>query len=416
MAPSTLGQLILGYQLVWDRLRQPVAVQLFLTPHGEEPVEGAHFLRMLEQTWSGQSPTLLLTPQVAGLATDLLDHASSEGPQLVVQHDLLRADAVVGAVQRAHARGVVMVWRGTPGQRPDAAMARYFTRTMLALTPAETIIGAQATLRQAHAAGEPTAPPADTVGAHGAIPTGQIIEAVPSRLMASYCLDRQQAWGIAGWPSDDVLLSHQRQPVQPSLRAIVLLIQQTDADVALELIEHTLAEEPLLAYRFLRHTNSAALGLRSAVESLRHGLMLLGLSRFKTWLQEMLPLASNEPDMDPVRMGMVMRARMMEHQLDAGDEDALRREVFLCGMLSQVDGLLGEPLRDALHRLPLSERISGAILGNSGPYAPYLELATALEYPNMDQVPGLCTTHELDLTEVNRTMLRVLAHMHKSAG
>lgn len=411
MAPSTLGQLILGYQLIWDRLRKPAAVQLFLAPHGEEPVEGAHFLRMLELTWSEQCPTLLLTPQTAALATDLLDHASSEGPQLVVQHDLLRADAVVGAVQRAHARGVVMVWRGTPGQRPDAAMARYFARTELALTPAETIVGAQASLRQAQTAARP---PELAAGRHNPIPPGQIVEAVPSRLMASYCLDQLQAWGIAGWPVDDVLLSHQRQPIQPSHRAIVLLIQQTDADAALELIEHTLAEEPLLAYRFLRYTNSAALGLRTGVESLRHGLMLLGLSRFKAWLQEMLPLASNEPDMDPVRMSMVMRARMMEHQLDAGDEDALRREVFLCGMLSQVDGLLGESLKDALQRLPLSERINGAILGNSGPYAPFLELATALEYPNMDKVPGLCSAHELDLAEVNRTMLRVLAQLHKS--
>lgn len=413
MAPSTLGQLILGYQMVWNRLRQPAAVQLFLAPHGQEPIEGAHFLRMLEQTWSELCPPLLLTPQGAALATDLLDHASSEGPQLVVQNDLLRADAVVGAVQRAHARGVPMVWRGAPGQRPDAAMARYFTRTVLTLTPAETIVGAHAAMRQAPATGKPSAPNAGPFAdTHGPIPPDQIVEAVPSRLMADYCLDRQQAWGVAGWPVDDVLLSHQRQPIQPSHRAIVLLIHQTDADAALELIEHTLAEEPLLAYRFLRFTNSAALGLRTGVESLRHGLMLLGLSRFKAWLMEMLPLASDEPDMDPVRMGMVIRARMVENQLDAGDEDALRREVFLCGMLSQVDGLLGESLKDALHRLPLSERINGAILGNSGPYAPFLELAAALEYPNMDKVPGLCATHELDLGEVNRTLLRVLAQLH----
>ena len=105
MAPSTLGHLILGYQLVWNRLRQPAAVQLFLTPHGQEPVEGAHFLRTLEQTWSEQCPPLLLTPQTAGLLTDLLNHGSRDGPQLVVQHDLMRNEAVTGAVQRAHARG-----------------------------------------------------------------------------------------------------------------------------------------------------------------------------------------------------------------------------------------------------------------------------------------------------------------------
>jgi hypothetical protein len=410
MAPSTLGQLVLGYQLVWNRLRQPAAVQLFLTPHGDAPVEGAHFLRTVEQTWSEQSPPLLLTPQTTPLLVDLLDHGARDGPMLVVQHALMRDAAIGAAVQRAHGRGVPLVWRGDPGQRPDAAMARCFVRGMLALTPAETIVGAQASLRNAQPGAQPPSP------VRSPVPPDQIIEAVPSRLMADHCLDQQDAWGVAGWPVDDVLLSHQRQPIQPSHRTIVLLMQQTDADVALELIEHTLAEEPLLAYRFLRYTNSAALGLRSSVESLRHGLMLLGLSRFKAWLQEMLPTASNEPDMDPVRMGMVMRARMMENQLDTGDEDALRRELFLCGMLSQIDGLLGEPLKDALHRLPLSERVNGAILGNNGPYAPYLELATALEYPNMPKVPELCATHGLDLAEVNRSMLRVLTQLHKSTG
>src|SRR5690606_34503987 len=152
--------------------------------------------------------------------------------------------------------------------------------------------------------------------------------------------------------------------------AIMQLMQQVDADAALDLLEHTLADEPLLAYRFLRYTNSAALGLRTGVESLRHGLMLLGLSRFKAWLLEQLPQAVDEPDLDPVRLGMVIRARLMENLLDAGDENSLRREVFLTGVLSQIDGLLGEPLRDALQRLPLSDRVGGAILGGSGPYAP----------------------------------------------
>ncbi len=407
MAPSTLGQLILGYQMVWDRQRQPAAVQLFLTPHGKEPVEGAHFLRTASETWSEHCPDLLLTPLASGLLVDLLDHGPSAGPQLDVQQDLImNSPAVAAAVQRAHVRGLPLLWRGTPGQRPDAALAACFTRTILGMTAGETIVGARAALRQAAA---------DTAR-QSPVPAGQIIEAVPSRLMADHCLDQQGVWGVAGWPSDDVLLSHQRQPIQASHKALTRLIQQVDADAALDLLEHTLADEPLLAYRFLRYTNSAAVGLRSGVESLRHGLMLLGLSRFKVWLVVQLAQAVNEPDMNPVRLGMVMRARLMENLLDAGDEDTLRREVFLTGVLSQIDGLLGEPLRDALHRLPLSDRVNGAILGGSGPYAPFLELATALEYPNMGQVAGLCATHALSLSEVNRTLLRVLAQLHKDAG
>lgn len=402
MATSTLGLLTLAYQLVWNARRQVAAVQLFLQPDGKDPVEGAHFQRTASETWSGHGPALLLTPLSCELLIDLLDHAQAQGPQLVVQQALLAQQSAIGeAVQRAHARGLPLLWRGAPGERPDPALASCFTRCMLGLTAGDTVAAARASLHpeRAQATGQ------------GPMLQDQIVEAVPSRLMASHSLDQQGAWGVAGWPSDDVLLSQQRQAIQPGHTAIKRLMRQVDADAALDLLEHTLGEEPLLAYRFLRHANSAALGRRSSVDSLRNGLMLLGLTRFRAWLVEQLALAIDEPDLDPVRLGMVLRARLMENLLDAGEEDALRREVFLTGVLSQIDGLLGEPLREAILRLPLSERVQGAILRNDGPYAPFLELAVALEYPHMDKVAAACANSGLALADVNRTLLRVLAQL-----
>ena len=172
-----------------------------------------------------------------------------------MQQDLLAAPRMIDLLRQAHQRGVQLLWRGAAGERPDSAIAPCFARTIIGLTPGETLVGAHVALQQgrdndaAAAASNPVLP-------------GQIVEAVPSRLMADHCLDRSGAWGVAGWPTDDVLLSHQHQPIQPSHRAIVRLVRETDDDVALDLLEHTLADEPLLAYRFLRYTNSAALGLR----------------------------------------------------------------------------------------------------------------------------------------------------------
>ena len=405
MAPSSFGQLILGYQLIWNKSRQPVAMQLFMAPLEGELVDAPHFLRAVEQTWTGLSPTLVLTPLSAGILSDLLQHCQPDGPWLSVEQDLLADADMVDLLRQAHRRGVQLLWRGAAGQRPDSTIAPCFARTIISLTPGEALAGAHVALTRGEA-GVPTN--------NNPVLPGHIVEAVPGRLMAGHCLDRSSAWGVAGWPVDDVLLSHRQQPIQPSHRAIVQLVRQTDQDVALDLLEHTLAEEPLLAYRFLRYTNSAALGLRSGVESLRHGLMLLGLTRFKQWLMDQMPLAVNEPDMEPVRTAIVMRAHLMEHLLDAGDEDTLRREVFLTGVLSQIDGLLGESLRDALNRLPLSDRVNGAILGRSGPYAPFLELACALEYPHMKEVPALCQAHELQLDDVHLTVMRVMAQLKKS--
>ena len=46
---------------------------------------------------------------------------------------------------------------------------------------------------------------------------------------------------------------------------------------------------------------------------------------------------------------------------------------------------------------------------NSGPYAAYLQIATALEYPAMHAIPELCASNDIDIADVNRTLLRVLS-------
>jgi len=108
---------------------------------------------------------------------------------------------------------------------------------------------------------------------------------------------------------------------------------------------------------------------------------------------------------------MVMRAQLTAHLVEAGIENDLRREVYLCGLLSQLDDLLGEPLGSILRRLPLSERIYDAAVLRTGPYAASLQMAAALETADAGAIRKLCETYGLDLEEVNRALLRVLAEL-----
>ncbi|MOA50311.1 hypothetical protein D3C78_1733130 [compost metagenome] len=92
----------------------------------------------------------------------------------------------------------------------------------------------------------------------------------------------------------------------------------------------------------------------------------------------------------------------------------MQREVYLCGLFSQLDTLLDEPLASCLRRLPLSERIYQAIVSRSGPYAPSLALAQALEQPDGQTIRALCKTHDLELENVNRNLLRMLRDLARS--
>jgi EAL and modified HD-GYP domain-containing signal transduction protein len=401
MAATVLGNISLGYQLLWSRHRLPVAVQLFVDTDAAVPVDASHLLSALSELWPGRAPTLLLEIHSLPLLQDLLEHGRANDPWLQVPESLLGEPALRQRVQKAHLRGLKMVWCGGPGQRPEAATAPCFHKCMIKLS-------ANAAVSEPHASLKGESPSAGTAALKSPSIADQICEAVASRAMAEDCLDRQDAWAIAGWPVEDVLRGYQHKAIEPALGAIKRLLKSIEDDASLETIEHFLSEEPVLAYRFLRHVNSAKLGLRSEVESIWRGLMVLGYSALETWLRSQLPQASGDLNLQPVHTTIVTRAHLMERLMDAGEEDELRREVYLCGLLSHIDRLLGEPLETALQRLPLSERVHAALLQRAGPYSPYLEIAAALESPRTRATHELCDTHGLNLEDVNRALLRTL--------
>jgi len=177
-------------------------------------------------------------------------------------------------------------------------------------------------------------------------------------------------------------------------------------------IEQIMGEDPVLVYRFLAHANSPTLGLQSGIDSLRRALMIIGYSSLEQWLQQQLPFSVDETDLKPIKASMVLRARLMELLLDAGEDQELRREVYLCGLFSQIDNLLGEPLGTAVQTLPLSERIYDATVTASGPYAPSLVLARSMEQEDLGAVRALCEEHEMELEGVNRVLLRAMASLY----
>lgn len=403
MVQSVLGSLILGYRPLWNRARKLAGIQLYVHNEAAAVVDAAHLLRTLQELWSASSPPILLSPQTHELLCNFLDHAPRGSPWIEVRGEWLAESAIYDRVKAAHQRGLRLVWRGELGQLPEPDVAQCFDNSLLSLRPED-----------AAAALKPPAAPRPGSPAPRAVPpilAGQMYEGIASRALMERCLDEHNAMALAGWPAEDVLYSLRHHPQQPSHAVIFKLMKAIDDEQSLETFEAIMSEDPVLAYRFMVYTNSAALGLRTGIDSLRRGLVMMGFGSIQRWLSDQLPHASTEPNMNPVRESMVMRAELTAHLLDAGIENDLRREIYLCGLLSQLDELLGEPLGTILRRLPLSERIYDATVLHTGPYAGGLQMACALETDDASAVRQLCETHELDLEEVNRALLRVLSDL-----
>ncbi|RYZ07665.1 MAG: HDOD domain-containing protein, partial [Comamonadaceae bacterium] len=317
MAQSVLGSLTLGYRPLWGRQRTLAGVQLYVH-EDSEGVDGQHLLRMLSELRSAESPELLLSLRSRALLAGLLEHAGATDPLIEVPLDWMDDARLRAGVHHARSRGVRLVARGDAAQTPPEDVARCFERRMTRLSALDAADALRAALRARESAivgrlapraeGSPVLP-------------NSVVEGVASRALADHALDQQGAWAIAGWPIEDTLHRHAGQPLPPGRRAIVQLMNVLDQEPSLDQIEQLLAEEPTLAYRLLLYLNSAGLGLRSGIASLRHGFMMLGYRSLAAWLAEQLPHATDDTGLRPVNATMVLRGYLMEHLMDAGIED-----------------------------------------------------------------------------------------------
>jgi len=409
MVQSVLGSLTLGYRPLWNSARRLAGVQLYVQDDPAAAVDAPHLLRTLQELWSASSPPLLISAQSHQLLYNLLEHAPRGSPWIEVRGDWLADSAIYARVQAAHQRGLKLVWRGDLARLPEPEVAGCFDNSLLTLS-AQDAVGA---LQSDAPPQRPGAASAQRPGPRPASPVidGQMYEGLPSLALASHCLDAHRAVAVAGWPVEDVLYGLRHQQLQPAHASVLKLLKAIDAEQSLETFEQILGEEPLLAYRFMVYTNSAALGLRTGVDSLRRGLVMMGYGSLGRWLSDQLPHANTDPNLQPIREAMVIRAKLTERLIEAGIENDLRREVYLAGLFSQLDDLLNEPLGTILRRLPLSERIVSAIVQRTGPYAPSLDMAQALESDDAKVVRDLCEAHEMNQESVNRALLRVLSDL-----
>ena len=402
MAESVLSSVTLGYEAIWNQSRALAGVRLFV--EATETIAGAHLIDTIAAMWPHTATPLLLCVRSPVLLTSLLEHGAARGIWIEIQAAFMADDRFVDRARKAHGRGAILVWSGEPGQVPEGAVAPLFQRTMRMLTPQQALTALRVSLRQSQDSG-----PGAIANLRSPVMSGSLYQGLASQALVEHALDRQHIWGVAGWPLEEILHSYRLRQIQPSRQLMRALVRAIEADESLDALEQRMVSEPLLTYRFLRYANSAHLGAHSDISSVRQGLMVMGYAKLRTWLMEQIAHASSDPNLDPIRWSLVMRARVMEQLANARVADDLRREVFLCGVLSQVDLLLGEPLGAALHRLPLPGRIASAVLGQTGPYAPWLEVAAALESGNTRMIHDVCKAHKMPAEEVNRALLRALA-------
>jgi c-di-GMP phosphodiesterase len=144
------------------------------------------------------------------------------------------------------------------------------------------------------------------------------------------------------------------------------------------------------------------------ISSFRHAIMMLGYQKLKRWLALLLASASTDVNMKPVMFAAVRRGLFMEELVRSSGDDQMGSELFICGVFSLLDTMMGQPFEQLLKSIPVPQDVVDALVNGSGPYKPYFDIVCAVERESLFDIREAAEAQMLSMSEVNRALLRAL--------
>lgn len=189
------------------------------------------------------------------------------------------------------------------------------------------------------------------------------------------------------------------------LALIELLRAAYSPDFDFGRLEEVIKRDLSLSYKTLRFSNSAAMGHRERIKSIRHALVMLGQDDVvrAISLMALAGLSSDKPE--ELAVTSVSRATFLESLapiVNFADESL---DLFLIGMFSLIDVLMELSMEEVVSKLPVSELVRATLTGQPGLPRDLLELVKAYEVADWSEVTRLAERWAIPLAEVPKHYL-----------
>jgi len=148
-------------------------------------------------------------------------------------------------------------------------------------------------------------------------------------------------------------------------------------------LEGVIKGEASLCYRLLRYLNSPVFGFPAEIRSVRHALVMLGEREVRRWVRLATTLIASQSTSSDLLLSALVRARFCELIEPAVPHG--RSDLFLVGLLSLMDAILGLPMALVLEGIALDRASRDVLLGQSSPLSPIYGLMLAQESARWDR-------------------------------
>jgi c-di-GMP phosphodiesterase len=390
---SILNQVTLGYSPFIASTHAVTATRLTVFPLQRSAVlDAGRLLEAVSEVWPANGPRVSLNVVSESLLADLLKARPSTNVMVEVPSFMASDPANLAAIRAVHANGNALLLKGRPASELPREVLPCFKYSIIDLADER---------RGKFGSAPPPGVTRSIQFVQGGIQTVADMEDSFSRGAAA----------VLGWPIGDAITAETAigaMTTQTDMSVIMQLIQQVDAEESIDKMENTLKRDPALSFKLIKLINSAAYGMRVEISSLGHAIMLLGFKRFKRWLAVLLATASKDASLKPMMFAAVRRGLLMEELARSSGDEEMRSEMFICGVFSLLDRMFRQTFSQLLSTIPVPERVFSALVNNTGPFQPYLELVNALEDGSPFDLKASAENLMMGVQEINRALLRAL--------
>ena len=168
------------------------------------------------------------------------------------------------------------------------------------------------------------------------------------------------------------------------------LLEAEDLDV--KILSEAIRSDVSVSFRLLSYLNSAWFGFRHNIQSIDQAIVLLGWVKLKSWLRAVLfvDLAGKEEVPQELAALSLQRGRFLELLGTEVDYWGFNpSSLFLLGLFSLMDSILGMPMEKVVELLPLDAKLKAAL--RHDPNNEYRSLFALLESLEDGDWPALET-------------------------
>jgi len=150
----------------------------------------------------------------------------------------------------------------------------------------------------------------------------------------------------------------------------------------------------------LNYINSAFFGLRTRIATIQQALMFLGEREVRKWAS-LVTLTFVGADKSPeILATSLIRAKLCELLAEKTYLSANTMEVFLMGMFSLLDVLIGRPLGEVIAMMNVSREMKIALTTGGNAYGELLSAVCAYERADWGQCEASARKLDMDMSVI----------------